>query len=133
MCVVESWIHCNDARMERCSLSDVMSAQAYILFYTQLPVGQSVTQGAPSQTENLATNQLFPAGSSTNSKNSNSQTSSRKQPEILTEKADDEITFNFRNSLVPQFRKVSRNSRKRNSETGNARKPPMKRRKTTVW
>ncbi len=32
----DSWIHCNDSRMEKCNLGDVMAAQAYILFYTQI-------------------------------------------------------------------------------------------------
>ncbi|CAK8689339.1 ubiquitin carboxyl-terminal hydrolase 44-like [Clavelina lepadiformis] len=29
------WVHCNDSNLELCSIDDVMSAQAYILFYSQ--------------------------------------------------------------------------------------------------
>ena len=28
-----SWVHCNDARLTRCSIDEVFQAQAYILFY----------------------------------------------------------------------------------------------------
>lgn len=30
----ESWVHCNDARISRCSGKEVQNCQAYILFYT---------------------------------------------------------------------------------------------------
>ena len=29
------WVHCNDARLELCSIEDVTACQAYILFYTK--------------------------------------------------------------------------------------------------
>ncbi|XP_002734273.1 ubiquitin carboxyl-terminal hydrolase 44-like [Saccoglossus kowalevskii] len=29
------WVHCNDSRLDLCSIEDVTSCQAYILFYTQ--------------------------------------------------------------------------------------------------
>ncbi|XP_048241529.1 ubiquitin carboxyl-terminal hydrolase 44-like [Haliotis rufescens] len=31
----ESWIHCNDSKVELCPLKEVLASQAYILFYTQ--------------------------------------------------------------------------------------------------
>ena len=30
----ESWVHCNDARLTRCTDNEVLNCQAYILFYT---------------------------------------------------------------------------------------------------
>ena len=30
-----SWVNCNDVRMSRCALEEVLQAQAYILFYTR--------------------------------------------------------------------------------------------------
>lgn len=39
MCVLflaESWVHCNDARLSRCTAKEVQHCQAYILFYTCL-------------------------------------------------------------------------------------------------
>lgn len=35
VCLPDSWVHCNDAKMEVCSLEEVRRSQAYILLYTQ--------------------------------------------------------------------------------------------------
>lgn len=34
--VIESWVHCNDARLSRTIAKEVLNCQAYILFYTRL-------------------------------------------------------------------------------------------------
>ena len=33
---IESWVHCNDARLSRTIAKEVLDCQAYILFYTRL-------------------------------------------------------------------------------------------------
>ncbi len=137
--VAESWIHCNDARMERCALSDVMTAQAYILFYMQLDEpAHSSAQDSPQALPNdsLAAKHSGKLNNqSTGSKNTNSGGQQEKEPKsnrkdtmCFTEVADEEITFNFRNSSVPQFK-----NRKRASEGGRGHRAPLKRRKTLPW
>ena len=74
MYVAESWVHCNDSRLEQCPLSEVMQSQAYILFYTLKPPRGS--------TESL----LDPG-----------------EAQEFEEEADDEITFNFINSTIPKY------------------------------
>jgi len=32
--LADFWVHCNDSNLELCSIEDVMSSQAYILFYS---------------------------------------------------------------------------------------------------
>ena len=74
----DSWVHCNDAKLQIVTPETVMKAQAYILFYTRRKVD------IPDQ--HLAVplnNKLF-------------------------EKVDDEITFNFKNSTVPRFSGLKR-------------------------
>ena len=132
----DSWIHCNDARMERCPLSDVMAAQAYILFYMQLDSSSPSSQSSsvsPSQT--LAINDDDDEFFSTSPRPG----TSREHPmdtESTTEMADDEITFNFKSSSLPRFDRLQ-GGRKRTAgnETGSGRirKPDVKRRKTMGW
>lgn len=33
---IESWVHCNDARLSRTIAKEVLNCQPYILFYTRL-------------------------------------------------------------------------------------------------
>lgn len=33
--LLESWVHCNDSRLSRCTSEDVLSAQPYVLFYAR--------------------------------------------------------------------------------------------------
>ncbi|MGH0159011.1 UNVERIFIED_CONTAM: hypothetical protein FKN15_054490 [Acipenser sinensis] len=35
------WVHCNDSKMNVCSVEEVCNTQAYILFYTQRSVQQT--------------------------------------------------------------------------------------------
>ena len=133
--VTDSWIHCNDARMERCSLSDVMAAQAYILFYMQLDSSSPSSQSSSaSSSQTLAINdddddQFFST--------SPRPGTSREHPmdaDSTTEIADDEITFNFKSSSLPRFDRLQ-GGRKRTAGNGSGRgrKPDVKRRKTMGW
>lgn len=124
--------------MERCSLSDVMAAQAYILFYMQLdssaqspqPHSSSASTFASTPSQTLAINRLFPQPGSR--RDNSASSSSRGQPRKITEKADDQITFNFKNSSVQKFDRLQ-GGRKRKAENGNSKKPDLKRRKTVAW
>ncbi|XP_033101370.1 ubiquitin carboxyl-terminal hydrolase 44-like [Anneissia japonica] len=37
------WVHCNDARLELCTMDDIRSCQAYIMFYTKRTSNQHLT------------------------------------------------------------------------------------------
>lgn len=34
-CLLGFWVHCNDSKLNMCTMEEVCKAQAYILFYTQ--------------------------------------------------------------------------------------------------
>ncbi|XP_070532663.1 ubiquitin carboxyl-terminal hydrolase 44-A-like isoform X2 [Ptychodera flava] len=48
------WVHCNDSRLDLCSIEDVTACQAYILFYTQKKLQSTASHGDNSQTDNNA-------------------------------------------------------------------------------
>ena len=91
-----SWVHCNDAKVEMCTIDDVTRSQVYILFYTKMTSPDDVTitvQNSP-----------------------------------FEEPADEEITFNFKNSSIPRFEEL-----KRRLSGDNEERPPLKRHKSTLW
>ena len=79
--VADSWVHCNDSRMQLCTFEDVTHSQAYILFYTKVPLVTS-----HEDQDDLA------------------------QPlaALFEEQADEEIIFNFKNSTIPKFVNLKR-------------------------
>ena len=50
--LVDSWLHCNDAKMQKASLDDVQKAQAYILVYTKILPTLVDPQAVDSKSEN---------------------------------------------------------------------------------
>ena len=95
--LTDSWVHCNDAKLQVVRAEDVMKAQAYILFYTRRKVD------IPDQ--HLAVplnNDMF--------------------------QADEDITFNFKDSKIPKFEGLKR----RLSQAAGGQRE-LKRRKTTMW
>jgi len=76
----DSWVHCNDAKMQLVSLDEVMKAQAYILFYTR-GRKQEISDA------DLA----FPLDNA-----------------LFEKQADEEIIFNFKNSSIPRFVELKR-------------------------
>ena len=117
--------------MERCSLSDVMSAQAYILFYMQLDSSAPhVHSDNASTPPSPSINELVPQPGS--SKDSKYSSTSREHLGQL-EEADDEITFNFKNSSVPNFDRLQGGKKRKSNSEGGSRKLDVKRRKTVAW
>ena len=117
--------------MERCSLSDVMSAQAYILFYMQLDSSSShVHSNNASTPPTPSINELIPQPGS--SKDSKYSSTSREHLGQI-EETDDEITFNFKNSSVPKFDRLQGGKKRKSNSEGGNRKPDIKCRKTVAW
>ena len=87
--------------MQMMSLDDVMKAQAYILFYTR-GSKQDIKD------EDLA----FPLDNA-----------------LFEQVADEEITFNFKNSSIPRFVELKR----RLSMDGIRGQRELKRRKSNIW
>ncbi|ESO97065.1 hypothetical protein LOTGIDRAFT_176534, partial [Lottia gigantea] len=77
----DSWLDCNDSKVEFTTLQDVQKSQAYILFYTQ--VTQDISD------ESLAT----PLETTTSGEFSDSESLSENSLMV-----DEDITFNFKNS-----------------------------------
>ena len=102
---IDSWVHCNDAKMQLVSLDDVMKCQAYILFYTRKhpPSPYSADSGL-------------------------SSASMTETAELFTEKADDEVTFNFENSSIPRFLEL-----KRKLSLDHEGRMALKRRRSNQW
>ncbi|XP_050410971.1 ubiquitin carboxyl-terminal hydrolase 44 isoform X3 [Patella vulgata] len=103
----ESWLNCNDSKVEFCSLGDVQKSQAYILFYTQVTTDIS--------NDSLAT----PLNSFETVPCSESESFSENSLMV-----DEEITFNFKNSDSFQGENSS-------SQNNTPTRLKMKRRRTT--
>ena len=104
MCVLlcaDSWVHCNDAKLLMVNLADVMKCQAYILFYTR-------KHPPPADGANFG--------------------QSPESSELFTEKADEEVTFNFENSSIPRFLEL-----KRKLSLDYEGRMELKRRKSNQW
>lgn len=97
-----SWVHCNDSRVDMTTVREVMSSQVYILVYTK------VRQEEPPVDDSSSDLDLS---------------------KEFEEEADEEITFNFRNSNIPKFTELKR----RLSSSSGEGHSQLKRRKSTLW
>lgn len=96
----DSWMHCNDAKMQVVSVDEVMRAQAYILFYVRHKVEIPEAELAVPLNEKL-----------------------------FERVADEDITFNFKNSSIPRYVEL-----KRKLKADGARgQRELKRRRSNMW
>ena len=132
---LDSWVHCNDAKLQMVNLGDaVMKCQAYILFYTRKDISQL------HKALGTTANPLTPPNRSSNVSDSTSAISDSTSAKfglpsvisddsaLFTERADDEVTFNFENSTIPKFLEL-----KRKLNLDHDGRMELKRRKSTIW
>ncbi|PIO28102.1 hypothetical protein AB205_0118660, partial [Aquarana catesbeiana] len=67
------WVHCNDSKLNMCSVEEVCRTQAYILFYTQRSKPQSGVQNSNKPSDAGIADLFFPPQAPTSTEESNMQ------------------------------------------------------------
>ncbi|ESO05296.1 hypothetical protein HELRODRAFT_77936 [Helobdella robusta] len=112
----DSWLHCNDAKMQKATLEDVQKAQAYILVYTKLPSNPHNANLQNSATSNKRNNTTF------------SESSPLCPPDVCPSSLMVSKKTTPRRSRIPKFADASRRLRVENQGLFS-----VKRTQTTIW
>ncbi|KAL5006311.1 hypothetical protein ScPMuIL_015117 [Solemya velum] len=140
----QTWVHCNDSRLQISPLEDVLQSQAYILIYASGDISDddgmksllsvpSIVSDSNSQTSMSMEASCSSSAEGTAVSSSPSQSPHTQEPstsaQSIAHQVDEEISFVFQKPAMPK----DQTKRKINTSESEENSHSMKRRRSTFW